>query len=437
MTTNLSLTFALLFLVVCSLFFLISLLLSRKRKSNQIFELTETMNRMASALKRRIAELESEKTKVSAILENMAEGMVAVDANKRIVMANPAAETIFDFAANVALGKNILEVIRNPKVDQMLDRSIRNQTIMTDEIELYHPEKKILMANAVGIKESEVLRPAQPFDYAQGGEQAKRVEPDGERSRASSVRGILVLYDVTEIRRLEKLRQEFVANVSHELKTPLTSIQGFIETLSSGALQDLERAKVFLKIMEEDAARLARLIDDLLELSQIESKEVSLKPEPVDLSTEIEKVIAQFSKSVKAKKATVQNRISSNRHSKVLADRDRLKQILINLTDNAIKFNKEGGRITFQAEPLGNSLKVSVEDTGIGIPHENTQRIFERFFRVDKARSRELGGTGLGLAIVKHLVEAHGGTVSCESKLGQGSKFSFTLPIAVSSKVFS
>ncbi|MBI4395110.1 MAG: PAS domain-containing protein, partial [Candidatus Omnitrophica bacterium] len=163
---------------------------------------------MASALKKRIAELESEKAKVSAIVENMVEGMIAVDSNKRILLANPAAESIFDFKVSVALGKNILEVIRNPKVDQMLERALRDQTIVMEEIELYHPEKKTLMANAVGIQASE-----------------------GE------VRGILVLYDVTEIRRLEKLRQDFVANVSHELKTPLTSIQGFIETLSSGAFR--------------------------------------------------------------------------------------------------------------------------------------------------------------------------------------------------------
>lgn len=415
-------------LLLGCLSFLIILLFSRKSKSKRIAELVQTvdcytkgdltqkisvgfsdelkplgdaMNRMAGALRVRIAELEGEEAKLSAILENMAEGVIAVDRNRKVLLINPTAETIFSSAKQSALGKGILELVRNPKVDQMMEQAIQEQAIVTEEIELHREEKKILKASAVGVGKS-------------GG----------------SVAGILVLYDITEIRKLEGLRQEFVANVSHELKTPLTSIKGFIETLSGGALQDLERSRTFLKMMEEDADRLTRLIGDLLELSKIESKEIVLKLESVDLKDELEKVVVAFSPRLKDKKITVQNHLSANGLPRVLADRDQLKQVLVNLFDNAVKFSGEGGKIAFEADMIGNQIRVSVEDTGIGIPEKAIPRIFERFFRVDQARSRELGGTGLGLAIVKHIVEAHGGSVSCESELGQGSKFSFTLPIA-------
>ena len=368
---------------------------------NEFKALADAMNRMASALQVRIAELEGEKAKLSVILENMAEGVIAVDRNKKVLLINPTAETIFSAAKQSILGKGLLELVRNPKIDQMMEQAIQEQAIVTEEIELHRQEKKILKASAVGIGKS-------------GG----------------SVAGILVLYDVTKIRNLENLRQEFVANVSHELKTPLTSIKGFIETLSGGALQDLGRSRTFLKMMEEDADRLTRLIGDLLELSKIESNQIVLKLESVDLKNELEKVVVAFDPRLKDKKITVQNRLSANGLPHVLADRDRLKQVLVNLFDNAIKFSGEEGKIAFEADMIGNQIRVSVEDMGIGIPEKAIPRIFERFFRVDQARSRELGGTGLGLAIVKHIIEAHGGSVSCESQLGQGSKFSFTLPIA-------
>ncbi len=400
--------------------------LSRKSKSKRIAELVEAadrytkgdltqkisvgfgdefkalgdaMNRMASAIKVRISELESEKAKLSAILENMAEGVIAVDRSKKVLLINHTTEAIFGVQKVSALGKSILEVMRNPKIDQMMERAIQEQAIITEEIELHHQEKKILKANAAGVGKSGGL-----------------------------VAGILVLYDVTEIRKLENLRREFVANVSHELKTPLTSIKGFIETLSGGALQDPERSKTFLKMMEEDTDRLTRLIGDLLELSKIESKEVVPKLAPLVLKGEVDNVITVFHPHFKTKKITVENQIPENQIPKVLADRDQLRQVLINLLDNAVKFNQEGGKVVFKASAENRKVRVSIEDTGIGIPQESVSRIFERFFRVDQARSRELGGTGLGLAIVKHIVEAHGGSVSCKSQLGKGSEFSFTIP---------
>ncbi|MBI3999192.1 MAG: GHKL domain-containing protein, partial [Candidatus Omnitrophica bacterium] len=208
---------------------------------------------------------------------------------------------------------------------------------------------------------------------------------------------------------------------------PLTSIKGFIETLSGGAIQDPERSQNFLKMMEEDANRLTRLIDDLLELSKLESKELELKLEPTDLKDAFDKAVALFDSRLKEKNITVRNLVWMDGMYRVLADRDKLRQVLVNLLDNAIKFNRDGGQIELKAAQSEDRVTISVEDSGLGIPEEAIPRIFERFFTVDQAHSHELGGTGLGLAIVKHIVEAHGGTVSCESELAKGSRFSFSL----------
>ncbi|MBI4367989.1 MAG: PAS domain-containing protein [Candidatus Omnitrophica bacterium] len=370
----------------------------RKFQIKQSIRLNQESGRTASALRKQIAELEVEKSKLAAILDHMREGVIAVGPSKQVLTINPRAEEVFQTKKESVLGKTLLEVVRNQKIDEMMDRAIQDGDVSRGEIELFHPRGMVLRVGTVGVKS--------------GG----------------AVSGILVFHDVTEIRKLEKLRQEFVANVSHELKTPLTSLKGFVETLLRGAVQDPERAKSFLEMMENDTDRLNRLIDDLLELSQIESKSVPLKPETVDLAETVRQILVRFQSSVQEKKITVENRIKQG--TSVFADRDRLKQILINLVDNAIKFNREGGRIVLEAQETGKEMSVSVSDTGAGIPQENIPRIFERFFRADKARSRELGGTGLGLSIVKHLVEAHGGRIWCESRVGKGSKFFFTVPAA-------
>lgn len=371
---------------------------SKRSLTERVRELAQ-MTKETSILKERISELEGEQVKVSAILRSMAEGVVAVDDSKRVLLVNPAAEVIFNVRESRFLNRSLVEMVRNQTLDQMMSEAMEKQGVVSQEIEIHHPANKILRVNAVGIPK-----------------------------REGEVGGIVVLYDITEIRRLERLRQEFVANVSHELKSPLTSIKGFIETLLGGALKDQRRAEEFLKMMEEDTDRLSRLIGDLLEISRLESKEAVLRIHPVDLAVEIRKLIAIFKTRFREKKIFVVDRISTGHIPKVLADSDRLKQVLINLIDNAIKFNCESGQIIFSAEPKNGKVTVSVEDTGVGIPAEAVPRVFERFFRVDKARAREKGGTGLGLSIVKHIVEVHGGDVWCESKVGKGSKFSFTLP---------
>lgn len=359
--------------------------------------LAVAVNHMAHALKVRISETESEKTRVSAILENMTEGVVAVDSQRRVILMNRSAERIFNVSFESVLSRSLIEVIQNPRIDDMISRSIKEQSLISDEIELFHTTHKVLRASAVNVAK------------------------DG-----LNVCAILAFYDITEIRRLEEMRKEFVANVSHELKTPLTSLRGFIETLLGGALRDPDKAEEFLKMMEEDTRRLTRLIDDLLELSKIESNQVALEFRSLNLKDEIDKCIAVFEPRIRAKRILVKNHVSS---IEVSADRDQLKQVFVNLLDNAIKFNHEEGEVVFSSQSLKGLIRVSIEDTGIGISQGELHRVFERFFRTDKARSRESGGTGLGLSIVKHIIEAHGGSVACESTLGKGSRFSFTLPV--------
>lgn len=356
----------------------------------------EQMTRNTSALRERIVEDDRERTQTSAILNHMTEGLIAVDCHRRIMILNPGAEKILGVESVKALGKSLVEVVRDRNMDDLIGEAIEEHRVIQREIRWAYPDTKHLLMNAVGISKCE-----------------------GE------VCGFLAFYDITSLRKLEKMRKEFVANVSHELKTPLTSIRGFVETLLAGALRDESRSRDFLIRIEEDADRLHRLIEDLLRLSEIESGEIPLALEEVPLRDAVEKALTVLRQPIEEKKIAVENQTGS---LAVNADRDKLNQVLINLLENAVKFNRQGGKVTLQAEPHENFLKISIEDTGIGIPNEAVPRVFERFFRTDKARSKDEGGTGLGLAIVKHIVELHGGTVSCQSELGKGSTFSFTLP---------
>lgn len=361
--------------------------------------LANTMNRMADTLKARILDLETEKGKISAILTNMTEAVIAIDRHRQIVTANPNAENLFGFKLDAAVGKSLIEIVKHPRLEMIVDRAIREQKTVTDEIQLSLKKKNILRVSSVMLGQS-----------------------------AQNIRGILVFYDITELRRLENIRKEFVANASHELRTPLTSIKGFIETLLDGAMRDPTASERFLKIMQEDATRLGRLVDDILTLGEIEQGSVPLKKELLDLSEETRNVVERFRNQINTKKISVETDLPSEKIT-VTADRDKVRQVFVNLIDNAIKFNKEGGKIILTARQNPQGIQISVEDTGVGIPQEAIHRIFERFFRVDKARSRELGGTGLGLAIVKHIMEAHGGRVSCESILGSGTRFSVLFPL--------
>jgi len=364
----------------------------------------EKINREARgtelALQKKIAALEGEILKNSAILHYMSEGVIGVDRSQRILIINPGAESILHLPASSAKGKTLLEVTHETEAERLMTQALETSRYQTGEIELTYPEPKVLRASAMGLPEN-----------------------------VGELCGILVFYDITPLRKLENIRREFVANVSHELRTPLTSISGFIETLLGGALKDTARSESFLKMMQEDTQRLTRLIQDLLNLSRIESREIPLNLEPLDLKREIEKTMEGLQPHLEEKKIKMEM-IFPDALPKVLADADKFKQVLLNLLDNAIKFNKPQGQIKIQGISIGRFVEISIRDTGIGIPPEATDRIFERFYRVDKSRTSDSGGTGLGLSIVKHIVEAHGGKVRCDSIFGKGSTFFFTLPLA-------
>jgi len=241
----------------------------------------------------------------------------------------------------------------------------------------------------------------------------------------------MILHDITELRRLEQVRTEFVANVSHELRTPLTAIQGYLETLLDGALEEREHARKFLEIVFRHTERLGRLTDDLTDLSNIELGKVTLRLEPTSIAEIAESVVAIISPRASGGQVKVEARLPADL-PEVLADRDRLSQILINLVDNAVKYTPKGGQVTVEGRvDASGMIEVAVRDTGVGIPKADLPRLTERFYRVDKARSRDLGGTGLGLAIVKHLVLAHGGELDIESELWKGTTVRFTLPRGV------
>ncbi len=345
----------------------------------------------------KIAQLEQEKSHVQAILDSMVEGVIALDSGARIAAVNPAAAKIFQLADNQAIGRFFLEAIPNNAIYEIITEVSKSGNFLSRELDLVWPARRIFQVNASPIFE------------------------------AAQVSGcLLVIHDITEMRRLEAIRSDFVANVSHELKTPLTSIKGFVETLLDGAWRDKENAPHFLEIIRSHTERLNSLINDLLELSFLESSEIKLEKKEFDFKELADKALLNFKARLEEKNISVGNKIPSG--IKVNGDSGKLEQVLANLIDNAIKFSPEKANINIYSESLYNRLKVIVEDFGPGIPAKHLPRLFERFYRVDKARSRELGGTGLGLSIVKHLIELHKGTVGVESVEGLGSKFWFIIP---------
>jgi two-component system phosphate regulon sensor histidine kinase PhoR len=366
--------------------------------TDEIAALGVALNRTAIALREKIERLGGEQAKVRTILDGMTEGVVALDDRGRLVLLNPAARAMFGVGNGGAEGRPFLEVIRQKELLDLVDEVRVGGAPARHELDLGPPVNRVVAARGAPV--------------ALGPETAGV---------------LLVLHDVTELRRLERVRSEFVANVSHELRTPLTCIKGYLETLLDGALDDQAHARRFLEVAGTHAERLDRLIDDLLELSNIESGRVALAPLRLDLGDLVAGVAAMFERRTARSRQTVEPAVAPG--LAVQADRDRLVQILVNLVDNAVKFTPEGGRIRIEAEAAPDGrVVVRVRDTGIGIASTELPRITERFYRVDKTRSREVGGTGLGLAIVKHLVQAHGGELHIESALGRGTTVSFTLP---------
>ena len=366
--------------------------------SDELGQLAQTLNDMAGHIEEKIRLIEVQNQQLRAIFQSMVEGIMVLDKETAVIAVNPAIERMFAVTQSRAQGKTFLEIIPNNDIAEVINQVLRSNTIVSRELAIVWPVHKILQLNAVPIVE------------------------------AGAVAGCLIVaHDVTEMRRLETVRTDFVSNVSHELKTPLTSIKGFVETLLEGALDDKEHAQQFLKIIQEHTNRLNNLINDLLDLSYLESGESALVKEPVDLRELTDKVLSGFGVMIKKRSVLVKNEIPAD--VAVSADRAKIEQVFTNLIDNAVKFNKEKGQLVITARADAGELMVSVQDSGIGIPVKDLPRIFERFYRVDKARSREMGGTGLGLSIVKHIIELHNGAVGVESTEGIGSRFWFTLPL--------
>ena len=358
------------------------------------------LNSELSLLKEHINNLENENNRIHAILNSMVEGVVAVDKDTRVLSLNPTAEHIFNIPQQNAVGSIFLEAFPNNDIAEVISQVLKKGEFVSKELTLIWPVQKCFQVNASPIFESGVVSGC-----------------------------LLVIHDITEIRRLETMRRDFVANVSHELKTPLTSIKGFVETLLEGALDDKENSVNFLKIINNHANRLNTLINDLLDLSHIESKEIMLKKEKFILAELVDEVMLGFKSQAKKKQVELRPEIPEG--IEIFADKSKIEQVFTNLINNAIKYNKDKGFVRVYCEQSTNEIKILVEDSGSGIPIRDIPRIFERFYRVDKARSRELGGTGLGLSIVKHIVELHSGSVGVESTEGLGSKFFFTIPISI------
>jgi len=372
------------------------------RSVDELGALGRALNTMMAGLRERIDDLQEERAKATAILDGMVEGVIAVDVHECILLMNERARAMFSVGPGRGDGKPLPEVIRNADLHELFraTRAAGLEAPLRRELRLGHPVARMLEITAVPL-----------------------------RLGAGESGAVMVLHDITALRRLERVRTEFVANVSHELRTPLTAIQGYLETLLGGALEERANARRFLEIAFRHTERLGRLLNDLTDLSNIELGKVSLRLAPVRFAEVLGSVLDIVRPKAEASRVGL---IADVEPADIVAhaDHDRLAQILINLVDNAVKYTPEGGWVTVRARRDGGRLEVRVRDTGIGIPRADLPRISERFYRVDKARSRELGGTGLGLAIVKHLVLAHGGELEITSEEGEGTTVRFTLAAA-------
>jgi len=337
------------------------------------------------------------KAQQQVLFNSMLEGLLLLDRSRKIYLVNRAFKNLFGLKTELR-GKTIVEALRLHELDDLLQRVEAEQQVLDYEIKLPDLNERWLQVNAAVITNAA-----------------------GERDGT-----ILVFRDLTRLKQLERTREEFVANVSHELRTPLSLIKGYVETLLDGARNDPAVAERFLKIIERNAQRLDLLIQDLLTISALESEKIKLNLQPVELRALVDKVLTFLHTKAENKSVQLVNDLPELTAN---GDVNRLDQVLANLVDNAIKYGRAEGRVTIGGKKLDDgALEIFVRDDGPGIPAESLTRVFERFYRVDKARSRDQGGTGLGLSIVKHIVQAHGGEVRCESKLGEGATFYFTLP---------
>jgi len=372
-------------------------------RSDEIGDLARALNTMTVRMNGQINALTTDRNKTRAILAGMVEGVIAIDRDERVVHVNSAAESILDIDLREAAGRRIWEATRVREACEALSGAMREQRMSVTEARIATPQK-----------EQVIQLIATPLRDGAG-------QLDG---------AILVLHDVSELRKLESVRRDFIANISHELKTPLAAICGLVETLIEDRDMAQETHERFLEKVRDQASRLSNLVVDLLTISRLESDDGGLQYEPVDLrETLAESYRAQLA-AAETKRLQVEAHVPDE-EVVVDGDGEALRELADNLVNNAIKYTPTGGRVDIRLFVEGLNAVVEVEDTGIGIATEDQNRIFERFYRVDKARSRQLGGTGLGLSIVKHVALAHGGNVALRSAPGQGSTFRVQIPLAV------
>lgn len=367
----------------------------------ELSRLAEAMNQMAAQLYDRIQTVTRQRNEQEAILASMAEGVLAVDSYENLINVNQAAVRLIGLSPDMVQGRPILEVIRNAELQALVTRTLQSQALVEGDVVLTDNGEQFLQVHGVPLRDA----------------------------RGQALGALVVLNDVTRLRRLENIRRDFVANVSHELKTPITSIKGFVETLQDGAVRSNEETQRFLGIIAKHSDRLNSIIEDLLTLSRIEQE--FERAEILLTDGSVRSVLESAIHACEAKVAEKQMVVKLNCDNGVRARMNAplLEQAVVNLIDNAVKYSDPGKSVQVDAEVTAGEVTISVRDSGCGIAHEHLSRIFERFYRVDKARSRTLGGTGLGLAIVKHIVLAHRGTVTVESTVGQSSTFCVHLPL--------
>jgi two-component system phosphate regulon sensor histidine kinase PhoR len=364
---------------------------------DEVGELAVVMNEMAARIESELKRVAAEKNRLDTILRGMGEGVMVTDYRGVITLVNPAFRNLFDLRQDVE-GKPLIDITRHPSFHEAFKKLIGTKSEHLEEFALPLNGGKTVLTHWVPLLENETLQGV-----------------------------VAVFHDISNLKRLEKIRRDFVANVSHELRTPVTVIKGYAETLLDGVMTtDPEQAAVFLEKIHRHSGRLASLIGDLLILSELESVVFPPEASPVAIWPVVDHACALLEEKALSKKISIVQP-AGRETLQVLAERAKLEQVLVNLLDNAIKYTPENGSITISSTESNGMVNISVSDTGIGIPDKDLPRIFERFYRVDAARSREQGGTGLGLAIVKHIVQLYGGSVSVESSPGKGSTFSFTL----------
>ncbi|MBI4353122.1 MAG: PAS domain-containing protein [Candidatus Omnitrophica bacterium] len=387
----------LLFLLGCLFLALAGLVLFLCFFRRRLRKMADTVRAVEQRLADEVQAAREGRNRVLAILESMTEGVLAVDTDEKVLFANAALARVLGFPEEKMEGRYFWEVFRDPEINPLLKRALKERMVFKKELSL------LLSGLVFHVQISPVF------------------------TENDFLGAIAVFYDVTKLKELERVRSEFVANVSHELKTPLTSIMGFVETLKEGGIEDAQNRMNFLGVIEEQSKKLCLLIEDLLLLSKYESAREALKKEPLDLGKMLEGVLELFQKDLRARGLRAALSVSPE-SLRVEADPASLERALRNLVDNAIKYNREGGEVRVEASRAGEGVEICVSDAGIGIPPADLPRIFERFYRVDKSRSRELGGTGLGLSIVKHIVERHSGKIEVSSEPGKGTTFTILLP---------